>query len=394
LWWLYSGSLALFFVALPVSRYMHIPVEVVLIFLKNYGIKAKKRIDGFSRIQIYSCSRCGICLDSCQMTHTSVKETQSVYVLKHIRNKNLTDEKLFNCLLCGRCQADCPVGLDLNNLRVTQRIESTKEYNSSYEYLKRNGINSHQKADVIFFAGCMTHLTPAIIKSMKEIFAAANIKYWFMDEDKTSCCGSPLMKVGQYEAARKLIEYNKHLIISSGAKKLIVSCPICYKVFNEDYSLQGVKVQHHSEFLLELVAEKRIPVSKQQIRAVYHDPCELGRGSGIYHQPRLLLDEYVDLISMKKEKEKAFCCGGSLGNIKIQSDQRNVITDEALNEYLDYNPDILVTACPLCKKTFAKNKEIQVFDIAEIVCEGIKASNNKFNLKDEYISTKNTIKAY
>jgi len=29
IWWAYSGSLALFFFALPVSRYMHIPVEVV-----------------------------------------------------------------------------------------------------------------------------------------------------------------------------------------------------------------------------------------------------------------------------------------------------------------------------------------------------------------------------
>jgi len=99
LWWAYSGALGLFFFALPVSRYMHIPVEVVLIFLRNYGIRVKKRIDGFSRIQVYSCSRCGICLDSCQMNHTAIKDTQSVYVLKHIRNKNLTDEKLFNCLL-------------------------------------------------------------------------------------------------------------------------------------------------------------------------------------------------------------------------------------------------------------------------------------------------------
>ena len=375
LWWAYSGALGLFFVALPVSRYMHIPVEVIMIFLRKYGIKVQKRIDGYSRIQVYSCSRCGICLDSCQMTHAAIKDTQSVYVLKHIRNKNLTDEKLFNCLLCGRCQPDCPVGLELNNLRMTQRIESTKEYNSSYEYLKNGPVVVSPQTEVIYFAGCMTHLTPAIIKSMKEIFTVAGVKYWFMDEDKTACCGRPLMQVGQYEAAKKLIEHNRERIMASGAKKLVVSCPICYKVFNEDYALPGISVQHHSEYLLELMADKRLPVNKLPLRVVYHDPCELGRGSGIYHQPRLLLDEYAEVIPIKNEKEAAFCCGGSLANIKIQMSERNQIRDKAMDEYLSYQPDVLATACPLCKKTFAKSRNLPVHDIAEIVCMAIRQKN-------------------
>ncbi|MDP2338543.1 MAG: (Fe-S)-binding protein [Bacteroidota bacterium] len=376
LWWAYSLALTLFFVSLPVSRYMHIPVEVVLIFLRNYGIRIKKRIDGYSRIQVYSCSRCGICLDSCQMTHAEIKDTQSVYVLKHIRNKNLTDEKLFNCLLCGRCQSDCPVGLSLNDLRITQRIESTKEYNSSYEYLKNGPVEVSPQTEVIYFAGCMTHLTPAIIKSMKEIFAVARVKYWFMDEDKTSCCGRPLMQVGQYEAAKKLIGHNQERILASKANKLVVSCPICFKVFNEDYALPGITVQHHSEYLLELMVNKRLPMNKMPLRVVYHDPCELGRGSGIYHQPRLLLDEYAEVIPVKNEKETAFCCGGSLANIKIQMNERNQIRDEALEEYLSYRPDVLATACPLCKKTFAKSNKLPVHDIAEIVYMAIQEKQN------------------
>ncbi|MDP3912485.1 MAG: (Fe-S)-binding protein [Bacteroidota bacterium] len=387
LWWAYSGALGMFFLALPVSRYMHIPVEVVMIFLRKYGIKVQKRVSGYSRIQVYSCSRCGICLDSCQMTHADIKDTQSVYVLKHIRNKNLTDEKLFNCLLCGRCQPDCPVGLELNNLRMTQRIESTKEYNSSYEYLKNGPVVVSPQTEVIYFAGCMTHLTPAIIKSMKEIFAVAGVKYWFMDEDKTACCGRPLMQVGQYEAAKKLIEHNREKIMASGAKKLVVSCPICYKVFNEDYALPGISVQHHSEYLLELMADKRLPINKLPLRVVYHDPCELGRGSGIYHQPRLLLDEYAEVIPIKNEKEAAFCCGGSLANIKIQMDERNQIRDKAMDEYLSYQPDVLATACPLCKKTFAKSRDLPVHDIAEIVCMAIRqkkdASSDKIKSKKE-----------
>lgn len=311
------------------------------------------------------------------MTHTAIKDTQSVYVLKHIRNKNLTDEKLFNCLLCGRCQPDCPVGLELNNLRLTQRIESTKEYNSSYDYLKNGNVAINPQTEVIYFAGCMTHLTPAILKSMKEIFKVAGVKYWFMDEDKTACCGRPLMQVGQYEAAKKLIEHNRERILASGVKKLVVSCPICYKVFNEDYALPGIMVMHHSGYLLSLMADKRLPVNKLPLRVVYHDPCELGRGSGIYHQPRLILDEYAMLVPMKNEKEAAYCCGGGLANIKIIMNERNQIRDKALDEYLAYQPDMLATACPLCKKTFAKSNKLPIHDIAEIVYMALRQNTSK-----------------
>jgi Fe-S oxidoreductase len=375
LWWGYSCALGLFFFALPVSRYMHIPVEVVMIFLRNYGIKVQKRIDGFSRIQIYSCSRCGICLDSCQMTHAEIKDTQSVYMLKHLRNRNVTDDKLFNCLLCGRCQTDCPVGLELNSLRITQRIESTKVYNSSYEYLKTGKVATSPKTEVIYFAGCMTHLTPAIIKSMKGLFEIAGVNYWFMDEEKTACCGRPLMLVGQYEAAQKLIDSNREKILVSGAKKLVVSCPICYKVFREDYAIPGIVVQHHSEYLLELMVDGKLPVHKMPDRLVYHDPCELGRGSGIYHQPRLLLDEYAEVIPIKNEREASLCCGGSLANTKIQMSERNQIRERAIDEYISYKPDILATACPLCKKTFSKSRQIRVHDIAEVVYMAIQAKN-------------------
>jgi len=346
---------------------MHIPAEILFIFLRNYGVSLKKRENTYSLVQVFSCSRCGICLDTCQLNKANIK-TQSVYVLKSIRNKNLTDEVLFNCMLCGKCQQVCPVGIELNDLRITQRIESTLQYNSSYSYLEEGEV---KQTDVIYFAGCMTHLTPAIKKSMQQIFDYAGVDYWFMDEHKAPCCGRPLMQAGQFDAARKLIENNQQKILASGASKLIVSCPICYKVFTEDYSLPEVQVLHHSEYLLQLSKQVILPENFETRRAIYHDPCELGRGSGIYEQPRKLLSNYTSLIPVKNEKEKSLCCGGSLSDIKIQMHERDMITNSALDEYLEYKPDYLVTSCPLCKKTFARGNKLQVLDIAEVVANGI-----------------------
>ncbi|WP_423129355.1 (Fe-S)-binding protein [Gaoshiqia sp. Z1-71] len=367
-WWAYSCALGAFFLAMPMSRYMHIPVEVLLIFLRKYGVRLKKQVNGYTRVQVFSCSRCGICLDSCQMSQANIRNTQSVYVLKQIRGRRLSDEQLFNCLLCGRCQKDCPVGLDLNDIRITQRIESTVEYNSTYDYLK-NGPSP--KTDVIYFAGCMTHLTPSIKKSMKQLLNLARINYWFMDEQKAPCCGRPLIQAGQYEAAKKLIANNRDKILQSEARILVVSCPICYKVFREDYDLPHIRVMHHSEYLLELVNQGLLPARRLSERVVYHDPCELGRGSSIYEQPRELLEQYVNLVKIKQEKADSPCCGGSLSNIKITMDERNQIRDQVLEEYQQYQPDTIVTACPLCKKTFTKGTDVVVRDLAEIVWESV-----------------------
>jgi len=179
------------------------------------------------------------------------------------------------------------------------------------------------------------------------------------------------MQAGQYEAAKKLIRNNTEKILASGAKILLVSCPICYQIFNEDYELPGVKVMHHSEYLLELVRQEKIPTFKSNVKAVYHDPCTLGRGSHIYEPPRELMGNYLTLIPMKQEKEDALCCGGSLGNIKIEMDERKQIRDDVLDTFGSYNPDQIITACPLCKKTFAMGTDIEIHDLAEVVWKGI-----------------------
>ena len=368
LWTAYSFALGFFFVALPNSRYMHIPTEILLIFVRNAGIKLKKRNNTYTDIQVFSCSRCGLCLDNCQLTAAGINNTQSVYILKNIRNNNLTDEQLFNCLLCGKCEVDCPVGINTIDLRITQRIESTRQYNSSYSYLDNM---PGQKADTVYFAGCMTHLTPGIIASMKILFQLAGEKVWFMDEEKAPCCGRPLMQAGQHDAASKLIANNTRKITGSGAKKLVVSCPICYKVFREDYELGNVEVIFHAEYILRLIKEKIINLDKSANRIIYHDPCELGRGSGMFEQPREVLRETGKVIPIKNEKLMAHCCGGSLSNLKISQQERAILRDQAVNDFLQYQPDVLATACPMCKKTFARDRRIDVMDIAEIVVKFI-----------------------
>jgi len=367
-WWAYSITLSIFFILLPFSRYMHIPTEILYIFLRKAGIKTKKYWNSYSAIQVYSCSRCGICLNDCQLMDAGVKNIQSVYLLQYIRNKQEAEKELFGCMLCGQCQNGCPVKINLNDLRTALRIKATEQFTFSYSYIK---INESPKADVVYFAGCMTHLTPGIIKSMKKIFEYIGLKVWFMDEDKAPCCGRPLMLAGQHDAAQELIKNNTKMILESGASTLIVSCPICYKVFNEDYSLYHVKVMFHAQFILELIKNGVLPVKRNNLKVVYHDPCELGRGSNIYEEPRKVISFYSRLIPANNERENSLCCGGSLASLNLPQEIKDLVTDNALNVYLRDKPDILVTACPACKKTFMRRRKANIMDISEFVVQAI-----------------------
>ena len=191
-----------------------------------------------------------------------------------------------------------------------------------------------------------------------------------MDRDGSVCCGRPLKLSGQFEAAKKLVENNRQQIIASGAKTLVTSCPICYKSFKEDYNLK-IRVLHHSEYLPELISQKRINVIPSGNHVVFHDPCELGRGSGIYEQPRNLLKKFTDLRPLSQEKSDSLCCGGSLGNLSMEPEERCAI-QKATADYLNSgNPEFIATSCPMCKKSIAQFSSAPVKDIAELVAANL-----------------------
>ena len=367
-WYAYSLALGVFFVALPYSRYMHIPTEVLLIFLRKYGVSEQEKSTSYTNIEINSCSRCGVCIDPCQLASAAnIRGVQSVYHLQSIRNQNICEDQSMNCLMCGRCDTICPVGIDIKSIRMAQRKQLAIQKENTFGYVPK--INA-QKADVVYFAGCMTQLQPSVKKSMTDILKEADVNYWFMDETDSICCGRPMMLAGKEAQARELMQKNSALIKASGAKTLVTSCPICFKVFNDEYQL-NIEVLHHSQYLLRLVENQKITLKQQNVRAVYHDPCELGRGSGIYNQPRELLNKTLQLTPSVQEKENALCCGGSLANLRIDQQGRKKITLDAIQTMTSNNPDILVTGCPSCKRTFAQAAPIQVMDIAEVLSRSL-----------------------
>ncbi len=398
-WWAYSIALGLFFLALPFSRYMHIPTEALLITLRNAGLKVTRPRKGFAEAEIYSCSSCGICLDACPMNIQKKNiDFSAVYFIRFLRRHNTKkiNKIAEKCLMCGKCVALCPVGIESCNIRMAQRATVTNNLKYDYSYLNQGAPESHIKAEeapsikptlkrevkdekILYFAGCMTHQTPSIIKAMINIFEKSDQEYIFADKDGGICCGRPLMLAGKFDAAKEVINRVKELILSKNINTIVLSCPICYKVFKDEYKLKGIKALHHTQYINELISSGRLEVTKGSESFTYHDPCDLGRGSKIYKEPRKVIESIGELKKIEKEKKQSICCGGSLGSLTLNYADRKRITQGSLDVLTYDNPDKIITACPLCLKSFNRYSDRPILDIAEIVDVNSTSQNKNSN---------------
>ena len=374
-WWLYSIDLMVFMFMLPFTRYMHIPTEALFILLRHAGLKPREPRKGYALAQIYSCPSCGLCIDACPMSVNDKNSgNTSAYFMKRLRNGDREEAQRIaeTCMQCGKCVAVCPVSIESCDIKMSQREAVPYTINSDHSYLGNVEPETKGNAKVLYFAGCMTQLTPKIMRAMKQIMEAADEKYAFLDKDGGVCCGRPMLLSGKTAEAQAMMAKNTELIKQSGAKRLVLSCPICYKVFKEEYQLEDIEILHHSQYIDELIKRGKLKVDKNDLNYVYHDPCELGRAFGVYDEPREVIENIGHLRKAKSEKELSICCGGSLGSFNLTQQERDEITTNSVNDLIFNNPDEIVTACPLCLKTFARKSPVAVKDIAEVVANQLK----------------------
>ena len=303
----------------------------------------------------------------------------TVYLNRQLRRGNeariaqISDK----CLLCGKCTAVCQVGVQGPELRIAQRARRgyalTPDY-AAIDTAPMQAAVAARPAKVLYFAGCMTALTPSVRKATEALLEAAGVDYQLMDPDGGLCCGRPLMLAGRRAQAEELIRKNVEIIRSSGCDTLLLTCPICYRVFAESYPLEGIRVVHHSVFLAELVRSGALPLAYASGSFVYHDPCELGRGCGIYEPPREVLRAAGFLHEAGKHHAESVCCGGSLGSLSLSYEKRRDITLGALHNLTQAEPETIVTACPLCLHTFGAYADRPVKDLSEVVLDHLKTT--------------------
>jgi Fe-S oxidoreductase len=186
----------------------------------------------------------------------------------------------------------------------------------------------------------------------------------------TGWCGHDALWNGDTKLFEKLKDKNLQKIKECGIKKIVFSCPECYRTFKKDYPDMGVELLHISEFL----NDKEMPAAEDSRNYTLHDSCRLGRHLGIYDEPRAVLERAgAPVHEMEHSRDMAICCGTSAWmNCDWMSEE---IRKDRLREAAQV-ADVLVTTCPKCQIHFKctlshTDADIEVKDFVEVVAERI-----------------------
>lgn len=242
-------------------------------------------------------------------------------------------------------------------------------------------IRGKEKAEVVYFVGCMASFSPqiqSIPSAMAELLEKAGVDFLVLGE-REWCCGYPFFTGGLGREAEELIEHNTRAIEGTGAEAVLFSCPSCYRTFKEHYSLDA-ELLHHTQFIDRLIGEGKIKPERVGRKLTYHDPCDLGRHSGVYREPRKVIGSLpgAEFAEMERRGEFSVCCGGGGDLELINPELTDGISGEVIGEAKKTGAEALITACQQCKRVIQKGvknrrrEDLEVLDIAELLVESLK----------------------
>jgi Fe-S oxidoreductase len=177
-----------------------------------------------------------------------------------------------------------------------------------------------------------------------------------------------------------MMKENIETLNNYGVKKIVAACPHCFNSLKHEYKQFGgdYEVVHHSQFIESLLNTGKLELKEEAAisKITYHDSCYLGRYNSVYASPRNTLKNIsgLELVEMKRNKSKGFCCGAGGGRMFLEDDEGGRINEERTLEALSTGAETIASACPFCMtmmtdgiKHFDKAEEVSVKDIAEIV---------------------------
>jgi len=442
--WSLSGLLlALFMASIPLnSKLWHI-FTGPLVVLANSSRSQELKIETLSptrafsvkqMVEIDGCLSCGVCADNCEVySETANPGTVYLGILKNFRSimrrrhgpiakmlrqeqPTATELKLFSrgvyyCTLCARCKEVCPIGIDTRSLgrAIREFLVNEGYYPPNFNLMRDSVASNHNvlglpnseramwveylpkpdetltkktHAEVAYFVGCMSSFSPTVQDvpaAFAQILQYGSIDFGILGENEW-CCGYPLVWAGMRREAEALRKENTKRIADLGVKTAVFSCPSCYHSWKTEYDVD-IEILHHSEYILRLIKEGKIQLKPLNATVTYHDPCDLGRNSGVYDAPREVIRSIPGLsfTEMRFNREKALCCGGG-GDVEVVDENfPGTVAKQLISLAKETGASTIVTACQQCKRTMLKTlaKEaperspLKVVDLAELVLKSI-----------------------
>ncbi len=371
------------------------------------------------------CAQCGACRDVCpsfrQLGWESSSPRGRMSVLKTLATgkpgmAGASDEHvrtLCQCTMCGACREACAARIDTWEVwmearaalaangkalsqftRLAEGIRDNKNIASLdnesrldwADELDEGGVleTAADAIDALYYVGCMASFYPRsseVALALAEIMNAAGVRFAALGGEEW-CCGFPFAASGHPEEARAFQNHNVERILASGVKLVVTGCPTCFHTLEHDCGdalrEAGIRLLHSTHFVAELLREGKLELDSFPSVLTYHDPCDLGRNSGVYEAPREILRSVpgATLAELDTVREEARCCGGG-GNLQtVDPRLTELIADARVDEILQSGADILVSACQQCEQVLAaavqrRGLRVRVMDICELVRDAL-----------------------
>ena len=379
---------------------------------------------------VYLCYQCERCSSGCPtVTAMRYRPAQMMRLAQFgLADMLETDASIWRCVGCDTCTEHCPHELSVRRLVEVMRQKVIQErylvggldaldgdealrqgvralgmlgerigthYNISGEdnaarlawtdnlAEKPEGLVRDTEASLAYFVGCVSAMFPmsyGIPQSFANVLNRAGVRFTTLGSDE-QCCGFPLMMAGQLKQAKALVYHNVEQMRALGIPRVVATCPSCYHMWHHVYpeiigEPLGFEMVHGVEVLRDLVAEGRLELKEPRRTGIvtYHDPCDLGRKSGIYDAPREVIRQVpgYTFVEMQQSREHALCCGGGGDLETFDPELVQEVAAQRIAQAAEVNAAVLVSACPQCVRTLAKaaraqRVRIRVMDLTQFV---------------------------
>ncbi len=376
------------------------PIKEVIEEIKEFGGEAVK--------YCYQCGKCDTLCPWNKVINFSIRRLirEAAFGIPEIEL-----EEVWRCTTCGKCPQECPRDVkQIDDVVAMRRIAA--EYGVSSTLLKpvrsasaslaaegnpfvqdrskradwaegHTVKNFDEKMEVLYFPCCYVcydQRLMEIARATAGILNKAGVEFGTLGTEE-NCCGESIRKTGNEDVFKTLARENIKTFIDHGVKKILVSSPHCYHTFKHEYPefKANFDVVHISEYLNELIKTGRLKIKGEYNKKVaYHDPCYLGRHSGIYDPPRELLQAIpgLEFYELYEAREESLCCGMGGGRIWIDTKMSERFSNLRMEQAIEIGVEVLATACPYCVDALEESRSglnyeetILVKDITEIINE-------------------------
>lgn len=371
------------------------------------------------------CGRCGNCRSDCpvyqEIGWESAAPRAKISLARELFARNgdgkISDEyarRITQCTMCGACTRACAARIDLQALWKDLRAKLVAEgkapaaYNAMVENLKSKKnisnfanvsrldwvedldevpdyLDQEQDVEIVYFVGCVSSFFPRAAQipvAMVQLLEKAEVSFTTLGPEEW-CCGFPLLAAGHAEEISEFARHNVDKVRKLGAKTLVTGCASCYHVWSHVYpevlgEELGFRLVHATEMLSELILKGKLVPNELNKTVTYHDPCDLGRNSGIIAAPRNIINSIpgINFVEIATCGEESTCCGGG-GNLQgADQELADAIARNRIKEAAATKASIVVSACQQCEQMLEKAARteklpLQVMDVSELLLMAI-----------------------